>query len=107
MCIEMTTLMQTQHHAGRPYDPARYGAMSFGSKLAASLATRPVAGQQIVFAAHSATLCTATTNNSGVARCTLSLWNELRVVIANSYTASFAGNGSFAAANASTPAVIL
>jgi hypothetical protein len=49
----------------------------------------------------------ATTNNSGVARCTLSLWNELRVVIANSYTASFAGNGSFAAANASTPAVIL
>jgi Glycine rich protein len=78
-------------------------------KVSATLtsAGSPVAGQQITFTIGTTTLCTASTHSNGVAYCTLSLWNELRVLFANGYKASFVGNSAFLASHASTPAVIL
>ena len=66
----------------------------------------PLAGKQITFTVGSTTLCTATTNTKGVATCNLSLKNELKVLAANSYTASFAGNSSYLGSTASTKAIV-
>jgi hypothetical protein len=44
---------------------------------------------------------------AGVARCTISGAQEVRVTTANQYSASFAGNPGYKPSNASTPAVVL
>jgi hypothetical protein len=67
------------------------------------------AGETITFTVGKTTLCTATTTSTskGVATCTLTLKQELAVLAANSYTATFAGNSSYLTSTATTQAVIL
>jgi hypothetical protein len=66
----------------------------------------PVPGEPITFTVGATTLCTANTNTSGVATCNLSLKNELRVLFANSYTATFTANGSYLGSTATTQAIV-
>jgi hypothetical protein len=70
-------------------------------------AGHPVSGQPVSFSVGATVLCTANTNSSGVATCLLTLKQELAVVLANSYSASFAGSSKYTGSNASTNAVIL
>jgi len=67
----------------------------------------PVVGQPISFSVGAWHLCTATTNSHGVARCSLTLVSELRVLLANHYAATFAGDAAYLAASNSTPAIVL
>lgn len=96
--------------AAEPQIDARAPRMSAGlGRVSATLTSSgtPVGpGEQITFTVGSTTLCTATTNPSGVATCSLTLKNELKVLVARSYTASFAGNSGYAASTASTPAIV-
>jgi hypothetical protein len=64
-----------------------------------------VSGQQITFSTHDHVLCTQSTNAAGVARCRLGLLQEFAVLFANGYSASFAGNATYAASTASTKAI--
>jgi hypothetical protein len=66
----------------------------------------PVPGEPITFTVGATTLCTANTNTSGVATCNLSLKNELRVLFANSYKATFTANGSYLGSTATTQAIV-
>jgi hypothetical protein len=86
---------------------APHSAVGVG-KLSATLTSggHPVAGQTITFNLADRQLCTEVTNANGVARCKLSPANEAKVLRANKYGANFAGNSSYQAASASTPAVI-
>jgi hypothetical protein len=63
-------------------------------------------GELVTFTVGATTLCTANTNTSGVATCNLSLKNELRVLFANSYTATFTANGSYLGSTATTQAIV-
>jgi hypothetical protein len=67
----------------------------------------PVSGTTISFSVGSTPLCTATTGLNGVARCFISPSGQARVNQANSYTATFAGNGDYLASHATTPEVVL
>jgi len=67
----------------------------------------PVAHETITFTVGKTTLCTATTNASGVATCTLTSKQEVAVLLANSYTATFTANGNYLGSTASTPAIVL
>jgi hypothetical protein len=55
---------------------------------------QPIPNETIVFKAGATTLCSATTNDVGVASCSVltSVPGILAVVAANGYTASFAGD---------------
>jgi hypothetical protein len=66
------------------------------------------AGETITFTVGKTTLCTATTTSTskGVASCNLSLLNELRVLLANSYTATFTATGGYLGQAASTKAIV-
>jgi hypothetical protein len=66
----------------------------------------PVGGALIKFRVGMTMLCTATTNASGIAGCTLSSANQRRVQRAKQYKASFAGNAAYLASSASTPTVV-
>lgn len=70
-------------------------------------AGKPVSGQTITFSVAGRQLCSAKTNASGVARCTVSLFNELLVLLRNQYTASYAATTGYTSSTASTPAVEL
>jgi hypothetical protein len=52
----------------------------------------PVAGQPVVFSAGGTTLCTATTDAEGIARCTIGLMGAQKVISSRGYTATFAGS---------------
>ena len=65
----------------------------------------PLAEQTITFTVGSHTLCAPTTNSSGVASCRLSLLDELQVLAANGYRATFAGNPPYLSSTAATAAV--
>jgi hypothetical protein len=67
----------------------------------------PLSGQQITFSVHGRVLCTQSTNSTGVARCRLSWFQELAVIFANGYSASFGGSTAYAGSTASTPAIEL
>ncbi|MDQ1446881.1 MAG: hypothetical protein QOI20_3345 [Acidimicrobiaceae bacterium] len=70
--------------------------------LTATLTTAsnsPLAGRSVSFRAGSTPLCTAKTGPNGVARCN-ALTKLLNVTLAQGYTASFAGDGSYAASSA-------
>jgi hypothetical protein len=56
----------------------------------------PIANEPIVFTAGGTTLCTATTNASGVASCNVlaNLPDVVAVLAAGGYTATFAGDDS-------------
>jgi hypothetical protein len=67
----------------------------------------PVAGRTIAFSTGATRLCSATTNADGVASCTVNPAAELAVLIANQYTATFAGSPQHTASHASTPAIVI
>ena len=69
-------------------------------------AGKPLTGEPVTFTVGKTTLCTAKTNSSGVATCNLSLANELRVLLANSYTATFTATSSYLGSTATTKAII-
>jgi len=66
----------------------------------------PVIGVPVSFSVGSKAVCTANTNNSGVATCSLTPMQEAAVLKANSYSASFAGNSSYQPSTASTKAIV-
>jgi hypothetical protein len=68
---------------------------------------RGVAGASISFSAGPFHLCTAVTNNSGVATCRLSPGLGLIVALSGRYSASFAGNSQYGPSGASTSVVVL
>jgi len=64
-----------------------------------------LAGKTVAFTVKQTKLCSAQTNTSGVATCSINVLQEALVLLTNSYTASFSGDSSDTAATASTPAV--
>jgi streptogramin lyase len=57
----------------------------------------PLAGKAITFTAGGQTICTATTNTSGLARCPTPLAGLLGVITAGGYRATFDGDGPYQA----------
>jgi hypothetical protein len=53
---------------------------------------QPIAGQQVTFKAGATTLCTATTDATGLARCTVGLPGVLALILAGGVQASYAGS---------------
>jgi hypothetical protein len=68
---------------------------------------QPLAGKSISFSAGPFHLCTATTNNNGVASCRLSPDLGLLVVLVGHYSANFVGATPYLPSSASTPTAIL
>jgi hypothetical protein len=68
-------------------------------------AKTPLAGKTVAFTVKQTKLCSAQTNTSGVATCSINVLQEALVLLTNSYTASFSGDSSDTAATASTQAV--
>ena len=60
--------------------------------LFGGLPPQPIAGQSVVFKAGATTLCTATTDATGLARCTVGLPGVLALVLAGGVQASYAGS---------------
>jgi hypothetical protein len=67
----------------------------------------PLAKQTVSFSEGGSALCSAVTSQAGVASCSLSLTQELGVLLAGGYRASFAGEGDYLPSGASTPAIEL
>jgi IPT/TIG domain-containing protein len=55
----------------------------------------PIAGKSVAFTAGATAICSAPTNSAGVASCGGTA-SALQIVLANGYTASFAGNSTYA-----------
>jgi hypothetical protein len=68
-------------------------------------AKTPLAGKTVAFTVKQTKLCSAQTNTSGVATCSINVLQEALVLLTNSYTASFSGDSGYTASTASTPAV--
>ena len=64
-------------------------------------------GRSIAFSVGAKPLCTAVTQTNGTATCRLGLLAELRVLFANRYSASFAGDAGHLGSTAATPAIVL
>jgi len=94
-----------QYAVGQPGHPD--SGVGFGV-VAATLTSNgsPVSGEQVSFSVGTHSLCTAVTNSSGVASCHLGFGQELQVIFANHYSASFAGDGSYQPSSANTQAVV-
>jgi hypothetical protein len=67
----------------------------------------PVEGMSISFAVGKLHVCTAQTNPEGVATCTPTFLEELEVLLANHYSASFAGDSDYLPSSATTDAIEL
>jgi hypothetical protein len=67
----------------------------------------PVSGRTIEFSAGSLPLCTATTDNGGVATCRVSFLGELVVLRTGGYSARFSGDALYLPSSASTPWITL
>jgi hypothetical protein len=67
----------------------------------------PLAGRKIAFNVSGIPLCSAVTGTTGTATCHVGFLAELIVFLANRYSASFAGDASYLASRASTPAIQL
>jgi hypothetical protein len=67
----------------------------------------PIPGQLVAFVAHSNPLCSATTNTAGTASCSVlaNLGDMLQILLANGYTASFAGQASYLPSQGSAPLI--
>jgi hypothetical protein len=85
--------------------PGSIGLFNVGATLTSGGV--PVAGEPIAFWLGGFPLCSAVTSASGTATCSIGLLQELAVVLANGYSASFAGDGHFLASTAATPAIAL
>jgi len=66
----------------------------------------PVSGEPVTFTVGKTTLCTANTSPRGVATCALTRKQELAVLSANSYTATFTSNSSYQGSTATARAVV-
>ena len=66
-----------------------------------------LAGETVAFTVGKTKLCSAQTNTLGVATCSIGVLQEVSVLLANSYTASFGGDSSHTGSTASTPAVTI
>ena len=87
----------------QPYLLGLFPGLSLNISPVATLTANgnPLAGEPITFSADGQTLCTGTTNASGVATCTGSLSGLLSVVLGGlGYSASFAGDGAYQATTA-------
>jgi len=69
-------------------------------------AGKPLSGQTITFSVAGHRLCSAQTNSSGVARCTISPSAEVVVLFYNQYTATSTATSSYLGSTASTKAII-
>jgi hypothetical protein len=67
----------------------------------------PVVGRTITFSSGAAQLCSAPTASDGTAICSVGMAGELAILLANSYTATFAGDSTFLPSGASTPTIEL
>jgi hypothetical protein len=85
--------------------PPPYGVGLFRVSATLTSGGNPVAAEQVSFSVGKTALCSAPTQTNGTAICTLNLKGEIAVLLANSYTATFTGAGSYAGSSASTPAV--
>jgi Bacterial Ig domain/Bacterial Ig-like domain (group 3)/Glycine rich protein len=65
----------------------------------------PLAGKTVAFTVGKTKLCSAQTNTKGVAACQINALQELAVLLANSYTATFSGDSNYTGSTASTPAI--
>jgi hypothetical protein len=85
-----------------------FGGVGLG-RVSATLTSsgQPLAGHTISFTSGTTGLCSATTGANGTASCALGPLAELSVLISNSYTASFAGDGGYLPSSATTPAIEL
>jgi alpha-tubulin suppressor-like RCC1 family protein len=66
-----------------------------------------VVGRTIAFSVGATPLCSTVTDAHGTATCKLGLLAELRVLFANRYSASFAGDVGHLASSTGTPAIVL
>ncbi|MGA2757591.1 MAG: hypothetical protein ABSF58_09585, partial [Solirubrobacteraceae bacterium] len=87
---------------------ARHGAV--GLDVASATLTSggtALSGQTITFTDGSLQLCTATTNTNGTATCLIPLKDEILVLLANKYTATYTATSNYGGSTATTPAIIL
>lgn len=85
--------------------PPPYGVGPFRVSATLTSAGKPVAPEQISFSVGKTALCSAPTQTNGTASCTLNLKGEIAVLLANNYTATFAGDSSYSGSTATTPAI--
>ncbi|HJR24442.1 MAG TPA: putative Ig domain-containing protein, partial [Acidimicrobiales bacterium] len=81
----------------------RFGVVD--ATLRGGLPLEPIAGQQVTFKAGSATLCTATTNASGFAGCSVGPLGVVQLILAGGVTATYAGNTFWLPATGSGPLI--
>jgi hypothetical protein len=86
--------------------PAGVGLGTVSAKLTSSRST-PLAGRTVRFTSAGIPLCTGVTSATGTATCHLGFLEELIVLLANRYSASFAGDATYQPSSASTPAITL
>ena len=65
----------------------------------------PLAGQTISFSDGSTPLCSAPTKSNGIARCTISGFDQLLLNRNNHYTATFAGTTDYIGSSSTVPAI--
>ena len=81
--------------------PGIYG-FSLSATLTRTDTGAPVAGKQIKFLAGSTPICTATTDDHGLAACN-GMPNAVGIVLNQGYTANFAGSADYAGSSAAAP----
>ena len=64
----------------------------------------PISGQTITFTAAGTSICSAVTNSAGTASCSGAL-SALAIILANGYTATFAGTASYRSSSATAPLI--
>ena len=87
--------------------PLPYGVGLFQVRATLTSGGNPLAGKPISLSVGKTALCSATTASNGTASCTLSPKGEIAVLLANDYTATFAGDSNYAGSTASTPAILV
>ncbi len=83
--------------------PAGIGLRKFSATLTSE--GQPVEGQTVSFTVGSLHLCTATTSQTGVAECEAGIAPEIVVILANHYTATYAGTTDYQPATATAAAI--
>jgi hypothetical protein len=87
--------------------PPPHGVGLFHVSATLTSGGKPVGGKPISFSVGKTALCSASTESNGTASCKLDLKGEIAVLLANSYTATFAGDSGYLESTATTPAVEL
>lgn len=88
--------------------PTNLYAFTLNATLTFQATGAGIGGQTVTFTAESAigstTICTATTNSAGLASCS-GLASAVQIILADGYTASFAGQGVYAASSTTAPLI--